>query len=489
MPEQIRAYIVLIFLLVAMFYVLRPMFEKMLDRETHTACFTYWLVLTSVAFLAHNVWLYMALLCVVLFVRPYKIKPLVLFFYLFLCLPLFPFSIGGLGLNKVFEVNYYRLLILLLLLPMALQLLKDRSAVPFGKSVVDYLVLLFYLLTAILDSRGEGVTEFARQILHGFIDIVLPYYAISRGIKTSEDLKEVLAAFLAAGALLIGLAIFEHFYRWILYSSANRALGVGTGMFGYQQRASGIRSVVTQGHSIALGTIFVVLTGVVYVLRDYFSSKKIYYFVVFALIVALYATVSRGAWLGAVLSLVFLMLVARNWIANLLGFIAFGVPGLIFLMNTEFGDGFVDLLPFVGTVDATSYREMLFQNSVLVIERNLWFGSKDFLAQPEMIALMQGEGIVDMVNTYVSMGLKYGLIGLGCFVLIITIAMRNFLLIGRFNGLVFERRLGIGLAAAFSGFSFVIYTMSFFMALPYVFWILVALSSAFIFIRHPRYYN
>ncbi len=42
---------------------------------------------------------------------------------------------------------------------------------------------------------------------------------------------------------------------------------------------------------------------------------------------------------------------------------------------------------------------------------------------PEMEDLRQGEGIIDIVNTYLAVALSYGLIGLFCFVSFILIGM------------------------------------------------------------------
>jgi O-antigen ligase len=44
-----------------------------------------------------------------------------------------------------------------------------------------------------------------------------------------------------------------------------------------------------------------------------------------------------------------------------------------------------------------------------------WFGSPDFMDQPIMQALVQGEGIIDVVNTYIGILLSGGAVGLVIF--------------------------------------------------------------------------
>ena len=95
-----------------------------------------------------------------------------------------------------------------------------------------------------------------------------------------------------------------------------------------------------------------------------------------------------------------------------------GVVGLALLLVTPFGTRLMDLLPFVGTVaeGSVTYRQQLFDNSIVVIQRNLLFGTPDFRKAPEMVAMMQGEHIIDIVNTYLEIALKSGLVGLSLFV-------------------------------------------------------------------------
>jgi hypothetical protein len=66
----------------------------------------------------------------------------------------------------------------------------------------------------------------------------------------------------------------------------------------------------------------------------------------------------------------------------------------------------------MGSID---YRSQLMDNAWIVIQQNLWLGSIDFLKTPEMEAMRQGEVIIDIVNTYLSLLLAYGVIGFGLF--------------------------------------------------------------------------
>jgi O-antigen ligase len=62
-----------------------------------------------------------------------------------------------------------------------------------------------------------------------------------------------------------------------------------------------------------------------------------------------------------------------------------------------------------------TYRQRLFDISLELIERDPWIGSVNYLSTPEMMQLIQGEGIIDLVNTYIQIALFSGLVGLGLF--------------------------------------------------------------------------
>jgi O-antigen ligase len=131
----------------------------------------------------------------------------------------------------------------------------------------------------------------------------------------------------------------------------------------------------------------------------------------------LIATLSRGPRVGALILVMVYMVTGPMAVANLARFAVLGAIVLLALLLTPVGSGLFDLLPFVGSVDAGSvtYRQQLFAAALVVIERNPWFGSGDFRLEPEMQELIQGQHIIDVVNTYLEIALNFGLIGLGLF--------------------------------------------------------------------------
>jgi O-antigen ligase len=160
-----------------------------------------------------------------------------------------------------------------------------------------------------------------------------------------------------------------------------------------------------------------------------------------------------------------------------------GILALPLLAILPGGQKVLDLLPFIGSVEVENitYRQRLFDNAMIVIERNPWLGSFDYRSTPEMQSLTQGQGIIDIVNTYIGVALELGLIGLTIFVLFfatvivgIRKAMRSFP-----NKDDEARRLGRALFATLAGILVTIVTVSSISVIPVVYWSVAGLGVAY----------
>jgi O-antigen ligase len=148
------------------------------------------------------------------------------------------------------------------------------------------------------------------------------------------------------------------------------------------------------------------------------------------------------------------------------------------------GHKVLDLLPFIGTVEVENitYRQRLFDNAMVVIQNNPWLGTFDYRNTPEMQSMIQGEGIIDIVNTYIGVALSFGLIGLTLFVaffatvlLGIRKAMRSFP-----DKDDEARRLGRALFATLAGILVTIVTVSSITVIPIVYWSVAGLGVAYV---------
>jgi O-antigen ligase len=142
-----------------------------------------------------------------------------------------------------------------------------------------------------------------------------------------------------------------------------------------------------------------------------------------------------------------------------------------------------NLLPFIGTTDQfnVDYREQLVTNSMIVINRNPWFGSFNCMKTPEMEAMRQGEGIIDIVNTYLGITLYDGFVGVGLFVAFFALT-----LLGIYRAMRSlpdrdseEYLLGRVLLSTLLAILVMIFSVSTITIVPYIYWLVAAMGVAY----------
>jgi O-antigen ligase len=486
MPEHLRALIVILTLACIVFAFARRPATDLIPYSEFTRRRNLWLGLLVLAFISHSFWLYAALAAIVLGIaRRREHNPLALFFILLFLIPPASVEIPGLGLiNYLMTLDHLRLLALLILLPAFFSLRRRADTLPFGRTWPDKLLILHMLLTALLYLRETTLTDTLRQTLYLFIDVFLPYYVASRSIKQLAQFKDTLLAFALAAMLLALIGVFEYSRHWLLYSSLVDAMGLNWGMSNYLARGGSLRASASTGQAIVLGYVISVAIGFYLFLHAGVRSRLQQRLGALLLATGLFATLSRGPWVGAAIIITAFIATGRNAIKRLmlLGFA--GVLAIPLLSIIPGGNKLIDLLPYIGTIEKgnITYREDLFTNALIVIKRNPLFGSIDFLSTPEMQAMVQGEGIIDIVNTYLIVTLKSGLIGLTFFAgIFISIALGIYKSLRTFQDKDDENlRLGRALLATLAGVLVTITTVSNISVIPVVYWSLAGIGVAYI---------
>jgi O-antigen ligase len=162
------------------------------------------------------------------------------------------------------------------------------------------------------------------------------------------------------------------------------------------------------------------------------------------------------------------------------GLVVAVLVGLVMLSPLK--DTFIDYLPFVGTVEAENvqYRQRLMQASFQIILQNPWFGTYDYMYQLIDQDLVIG-GMVDIVNTYVGIGLGNGLTGLFSFIGVFLFAG-----LGIIRSMAKlpdpeceERTIGQGLLAALVGTAVTIATVSSISFIPLLYWLVAGLGVGY----------
>ena len=488
MPEHLRALVVILVIAGAVFVAARPLAcAAAMSDEDFVRRRNLWFALTLAAFLAHDFWIFVvfaaALLLLAVLAEGNK---LALYFCVLFAVPAIDAEIPGFGIvEHFFAIDYLRLLALAVLLPAWLALRIRPEAEPFGRSSADKLLLAYLVLQFFLQLPHATLTETLRKgVFYAFVDVFLPYYVASRAARHLAALREALMAFALAALVAAALAVFEFGRHWLLYTPLEDALGVNWGLLNYLERGDGLlRAQASTGQPIVLGYVLAIALTLMLCIKRFIPSTLWRNAALVLLAAGLVAAMSRGPWIGALVMLLAFVATGPRALPRLAKLGVAGLCVLPFLMVSSAGQALVDFLPYVGTVEADNitYRERLFEISLGVVLDHPFFGAWDFLQLPVMQQLMQGQGIIDIVNTYLGVALASGLVGLslfcGFFLVVLVELFAAMRRAGDRDGELYA--LGRGLFCALLGILVMIFTTSSIGLIAVIYWAIAGLGMAY----------
>jgi len=455
-------------------------------RREYSRLIVVWLAITGLAFVTGNYWAYVGIVIGILLVavpRDPSVR-LVFFATLLLALPVIQVDIPGIGpVRQIMDMSHPRMLIFGLLVPMLLLPDPRGKRLSLFGSPLDKYVLLFIVVDIIMLSRGIGGTEKIRLASEYMVDFVLVYFIVSRNVRSFDDIGRIMAALLFAAVVLACVAIFESGKAWKLYDAVYPGLNISSGVQGsfYDWRGGFLRTSATTGYPIILGYFFTLALGALMAVKHHVKSSFWFWALVALLLVGNFTTVARGTWLGAgVLVATYLLLTSR---AKLFAIATVSLIAISFAgtsSNPAIRDIF-ELLPFTGSHhDGTiDYRRALLDNAIAVMKDNILLGTPSYLNTSELEQMRQGQGIIDIVNTYVQYGLRGGIVLLGLFMIIFSyLLLRLLLALRHVQGPV--KNLCVVLISMIVSHLVMIFTVSSISYLPYLQWILISVSAAFI---------
>ena len=420
MPEQLRALVVILILAAFTFFFARKMTASIIATDQFNRWRNAWLGVTLILFLAGNFWLYLILIAAfLLYLRKQENNIFALYIVLLFASPKFINQIPGFGIvNYLFAVDYATILSLTLLLPAYLTLRQAPENSPFLKFWADKLLLAYLVLDVLLLLRDTTVTDAMRSVLFNFTEVFLPYYVASRSIKNLQQLKEIFIAFTVAGMLAGIIGMFEYSKHWLLYANLPSKLGITWASGKYLDRGDSLRALATSGQPIVLGYIMMLALGFYIYLAKQINNKYLRWLGWFLIIGGLYAALSRGPWVGAAILILSLIIISPKSTKHLSRLVIAAIVIIPLLSSLPIGHKVIDMLPFIGKTDVENvdYRVRLFENSMIVFNRYPLFGSTTYIDELAGMGMVQGEGIVDIVNTYLIVLLKKGLVGILLFV-------------------------------------------------------------------------
>ena len=436
-----------------------------LGRKENKSWYAVWMCITCLAFLLHNFYVIVGFLILLklFWVKNDLDKSILLFLFLLPCLP----TVQGYWLPidaiHILYTNYREALILVILLPLLPKLIRISSI--DSRNIFFYIPLLYIVgsdVIAMFDS-DINLTQSQRAIIientwtnkiRGLIDVALfkylPFYAAAVWCTSSKRLLRAMHALVSSGIILMILAVPCALLGWDIYHNLN--LGGYLPNAPLYDRGFFIRVKLTTIHPIIFGKVaFLTLSFLLGLLM--IKGFKIKSFVLPLLITlpAVFLTGSRSAYIGTIIVIssfiYFSMANHSRRLTSIAMIILVSILALPFLLeNRSIENADFSTIDAEGTFD---YRKRLLVAGIQVIPRNPLFGNPDFANEPEFLALRQGEGIIDTLNEWLMMSVRYGLVYTALFMIFFIKVLRQPGKLTR-RGLETRRGVNVSLGATLS---------------------------------------
>lgn len=408
-------------------FIAWPAFRSQLSKTQYRTAWKIVALAVLVSFLSRFTWIYFTGVAVTAFAA-YKMiggdlrARVCAFLMLIMLFPPVTQSLGGVGdINHLFILDHVRTLSLVLLMPAAFQLFmrrrtdKDR---PFLS--VDVFLLAYKTLELILMFRNISATAGVRYVFEAFTMVLLPYYVTTRSLRSVADVKMAATYLMIGFVFMAGIGFGESATQHSMYAPLAYIYDVKWQLTHELMRGGLLRVQATTPEPIGLATLMIAALGVWTWLVGP-DWRRLRNLVVYGLILgAMVSTWSRGPWLGAVIFGISLLASRfcspRVYLGGLLG-----VGVLVIAAKATGSDQvFYDFLKSIfgssesdfGTIE---YRRQILDAAIALIQQSPMFGVSNYASYLQQFR--QGEGIVDLVNTYVIVGLNTGLVGLALYVM------------------------------------------------------------------------
>ena len=277
----------------------------------------------------------------------------------------------------------------------------------------DTAIFIVIAVLLVVDARGTAWTNWLRQLANYAFTYILPVYVVTRSAANAVERRTLLTGLAGAGVILAVIVLYEARSSWPIYSTLAQHYGFSLNGLVVKWRGGMMRAYGPLGEATAMGFVLVICFSAAFCARRAFISNTAYVWIVSLIALGALAPQSRGGLIGVAVAFVIssfyrrgvgsfaqigaaLSLLVGAYVASLL----FGSVGN--QISTSLSEA-------KGTGD---YRSELLRRGVIEFWKNPIFGDSYDHVVARMQDLVQGEGIVDFVNSYLYFALFSGAIGL-----------------------------------------------------------------------------
>jgi heme A synthase len=315
------------------------------------------------------------------------------------------------------------------LIAMGFLLPRPRARRLRGVTLEDGLVAVLVAVFWIGQTRFPSTTIFLRAGTEMITLLLVPYLLVRLHARSTEEIRRLLACFMVAAAFLAAFALYERLFGWSLFSTIERRLWAGDFQSrSLNQRGGAMRASATMRGPLVLAFFMVLAAIATFGSRPFVRRHWAWVCWILAVLAGLAVTQSRGNIASLGIAMVVFLFVRRKTALAWAAGAAAAVGGLLIVLGARVSTtlaGFIDPggeQRFGGLYD---YRQLLLQRGLEEGFKRPLLGDELSRVLARLADIQQGEQIVDLVNSYLTIFLVSGLIGLLPFLALVLLILRK----------------------------------------------------------------
>ncbi|MDE2302492.1 MAG: hypothetical protein KGK11_08010 [Sphingomonadales bacterium] len=295
-------------------------------------------------------------------------------------------------------------------------------------TVEDALVLVLFLILGVAADRIDSPTAHMRLALSMLIAIVMPYAVLRRTGGTRQAFYPLIETLAGAAIIVAVIAVYQALHHWSLFDIIWSNQSFGNMAAGEVLIRGGLmRAKATFADAISCADFEMLGIFAIYAARRSFRSDALWLGAMALVGLGMLAAQSRGSLVALAVGFITIEIARRRFARAAAALALAAILGSGVLLAAH-GNARVAQFVMAGQSSTSSdldYRQTLLRRGLQEGEKHLWTGNDANVMLADLSDLVQGEHIVDMVNSYLYFFLVSGLAGTIPLALLMAAAMRK----------------------------------------------------------------
>jgi hypothetical protein len=286
--------------------------------------------------------------------------------------------------------------------------------IPRAPVFADITLIVVTAVLIVIDARGGAWIGFLRQLVYYIFVYAIPVFIVTRSARNAVEWRTLLTSMAGLGVILAVIVLYEARSDWPLYSPIMSHFDFAVGVV-VKWRGGLMRAYGPMGEATQMGCVLVICFTAALAVRRSFISNIAYIAIVGVIALGTLAPQSRGGMIGIAVALV----VSSFYRRGISGMGQVGGAALLlsgaYTAATLIGSIGSQISNSLNEASSGNYRSELLRRGLQEFWKSPIYGDSFINVVERMQDMVQGEHMVDFVNTYLYVALFAGAIGLVAF--------------------------------------------------------------------------